>query len=174
MLKKLLITLGILVGIVVVAGLFLPTEFQVSRAVVIDAKPETIHAYVGDLKKWNAWEPWRDADPSLAITIGEKSTGVGAAQSWIGKEGDGSLVFTESSPDKGVRYDLFFLQGKERCTSSILYNAMQPAKTNVLWTMKGDMEVPVLGGYMAMFMDSMVGPLFEQGLAKLKRVAEAG
>ncbi len=172
MLKKILIAFLAVAGIVVAIGLFLPNQYSVSRSTVIDAKPEKIHKFVGDLKQWDAWEPWREGDPSLVVTLGDKTSGVGASQSWMGQGGDGRLVFTESSPKTGVKYDLFFRQDKDKCKSAVIYTPGE-ANTQVLWKMDGTMEIPVLGGYMAMMMDSMVGPMFENGLAKLKKAAEA-
>ncbi len=172
MLKKILTALFALIAIVVVVGVFLPKDYVISRATVIDAKPEKIHTYVGDLKKWDAWEPWREGDPTLVITLGDKTTGVGASQSWDGKSGDGRLVFTETSPQTGVKYDLFFRQDQEKCKSTILYTPME-SKTNVTWTMEGSMDVPVLGGWMVLMLEGMVAPMFENGLAKLKRAVEA-
>ena len=44
---------------------------------------------------------------------------------------------------------------------------------DVTWEMRGSIPVPVIGGYLAMTMDGMIGPMFEDGLRKLKVVAEA-
>lgn len=147
--KSLLIALIILIIILIIVGLFLPTEYSVSRSTIIDASPEEIHDYVGDLKKWNAWEPWREEDPSIVITCGEKTSGVGASQPWTGKDGDGSLIFTSSSPINGVEYDLFFDQGKYECKSAMLYYPVNEGKTKVTWSMKGDMNTPIVRGYLA-------------------------
>ena len=100
-LKTLISTIVILIVIVVVVGLFLPTSYTVERSIVIDAGPSQIHKYVGDLNNWNSWEPWSEGDPSLIITHGEKTKGVGASQSWVGNNGDGALTFTKDSPAEG-------------------------------------------------------------------------
>ena len=58
-----------------------------------------------------------------------------------------------------------------KCRAAIRY---YPADytTEVKWIMKGNMDMPVFGGYFALMMDSMVGPMFDRGLAKLKQVVE--
>ncbi len=38
--------------------------------------------------------------------------------------------------------------------------------------LRGEVDTPVLGGYLALLMDSMAGPMFERGLARLKQVVE--
>ena len=55
----------------VVGGMVLPTKYSLSRAIEIQAKPEAIHAYVGDLKKWDVWAPWKEEDPEIVTTYGE-------------------------------------------------------------------------------------------------------
>ncbi len=95
----------------VVGGMILPTQYSLSRVIEIQAKPEAIHEYVGDLKKWDVWAPWKEEDPEIVTTYGEITSGVGASQSWMDNEGGGSLTLTQSSPEQGIEYDLFFDQG---------------------------------------------------------------
>ena len=101
--KKLGLALAVLIVLFIVAGLFLPTQYTVTRTQVIQAKPSAIHVHVNDLTKWDAWAPWKDGDPSLVITQVKKTSGVGASQSWTGKDGNGSLTFTKSSKKKRHR-----------------------------------------------------------------------
>jgi len=170
--KKFGILFAALIGIFIVVGLFLPTQYTVTRTQVISGKPAVIHAYVDDLTKWNGWAPWKDEDPSLTITLGDKTSGVGASQSWVGKDGNGSLIFTQSSPDRGIDYDLSFNDGMYKCSAFIHYRDLG-GNTHVTWTMTGDMAVPVVGGYLALTMDSMAGPMFQRGLTQLKNVVES-
>ena len=169
--KKLGLALALLIVLFIVVGLFLPTQYTVTRTQMIQAKTSAIHTHVNDLTKWEAWAPWKNGDPSLVITQGKKTSGVGASQSWDGKDGNGSLTFTKSSKKVGIDYDLTFNDGKFKSTAFIHYRDMG-GNTQGNWTMTGDMEVPVVGGYLARTMDSMVGDMFENGLTKLKNVVE--
>ncbi len=156
----------------VVGGMMLPTEYSLSRDIEIQAKPEAIHEYVGDLKKWDAWAPWKEEDPDIVTTYGEITSGVGASQSWMDSEGGGSLTLTKSSPEQGIEYDLFFDQGTYQCKSAIQYATVAENITKVTWSMQGDMNMLIIGGYLAITMDSMIGTMFERGLSKLKSHAE--
>lgn len=160
--------------VVLIGGMFLPTKYSLSRAIDIQAKPEAIHEYVGDLKKWDMWAPWKEEDPEIVTTHGAITSGVGASQSWTDREGGGSLTLTMSSPDRGIEYDLFFDQGKYQCKSAMRYEALAENMTKVTWSMQGDMNMPVVGGYLALTMDSMIGTMFERGLSKLKVQVEQG
>lgn len=170
--KKILVGLAILLLIIVVLGLSLPSEYEVSRSIIIDSPPGKVHEYTNNLLKWPKWSPWVDDDPSLKISIGEKSSGVGASQSWIGKDGEGSLIFTYSDPDSGIDYDLDFNKGQYKSTASFEYQPLGES-TKVIWTMKGNIKAPVVGGFFAYKMDDWVGKDFEEGLNNLKVVVES-
>jgi hypothetical protein len=72
--------LVVLIVAVAAVGLFLSTKYAVERSVIIDATHEKIHGYVGNLRKWDEWAPWKGEDPSIVVMLGEKASGVGASQ----------------------------------------------------------------------------------------------
>lgn len=170
-LKRLGFAVAAAVIVFVAIGVLLPKEYVVSRSITIEAKAEDIHDFVGDLRRWETWGPWHEADPSLAVTYGAKTSGIGASQSWTGKDGNGSMEITASSPRRGVRYDLAFNDGAYRCRAAIRYHPKED-HTVVSWMMRGRMDTPVLGGYAALLIEPLVGGLFERGLAKLKQTVE--
>ena len=159
--------------VVAVVGLFLPTTYRVKRSIVINAPTEKVHEYVGNLSKWEKWSPWEEEDPTLVVTLGEKKSGVGASESWVGDSGDGAVTITESSPSRGVKYDLLFNGGEYESEGSIAYEALPEGRTEVTWAMSGDMGKSVTGGYFALLMDSIVGKMFDKGLANLKSIVES-
>lgn len=169
MLKKILAALVLVVVLLVVGGFVLPTEYSLAREITIDAPPDKVHAYVGDLEKWEQWTPWQDNDPTVEVTFGDKTTGVGASQSWTSQDGPGSLEFTMCDPATGIAYDMKF--GETPAKSAMTYEFVD-GKTKVTWSMEGDMAVPVLGPYLRMMMPGMVGDSFDQGLEKLKSKVE--
>lgn len=171
-LKTLTTAILIILILIVVVGLFLPTSYTVERSIVIDARPEQIHEYVGDLTKWDEWTPWKEEDPTIVVTWGEKTYGVGASQSWVGKSGDGALTITKDSPEDGIEYDMVFDGGTYVCESAMTYNTLPDGDTKVTWAMNGDMGTAVIGGYFALMMDSMVGEMFSRGLSNLKARVE--
>ena len=172
-LKILLILLVLFVAILVGAALMLDKNYATESSITINAKPEAIHAYVGDLKKWDEWTPFKEADPDVKVTLGAKTIGVGASQTWTSDQGSGSLTFTKSDPKTGLAYDM---------TITSPGNEAQPAQvkmiytpdgdgTKVTWTMKGEMK-GFLGGIMAKLVPSLVGTIFDKGLQNLKAKTE--
>ena len=171
-LRALIAIVVIFIVVIAAVGLLLPSTYTVERSIVIDATPEEVHEYVGNLEKWDDWSPWKEEDPSVVVSLGEKTSGVGASQFWVGDSGTGALTITESSPSEGIKYDLLFDGGTYECTSSMTYGRLQDGRTKVTWEMSGDMGSSVTGGYFAVLMDSMVGNMFDKGLSNLKREVE--
>lgn len=166
--------LVILIVTIAVIGLFLPARYTVERSIVIDAAPGEIHEYVGNLKRWDEWAPWKEEDPSIVVTLGEKTSGQGASQSWVGDSGTGALTITASSPDSGIEYDLLFDGGTYECKSSIEYDRLPDGHTKVTWEMSGDMGESLASGYFALLMGTTVGSMFDKGLSNLKSRVEGG
>ncbi len=170
--KKFLSFIILLLIIAGIIGYFLPTSFTVSKTTTISASSSKIHEYVGDLNTWQSWTAWKGDDPEIEITIGENTTGIGANQSWTDKHGGGSLIFTAWSPEKGIEYDLFFQGGKYTSKSTIKYDTSSQTRTRVHWTLEGDMSMPIIGGYFALFAKHSIGKMFQDGLSQLKLIVE--
>lgn len=167
--KKFFVVLLVLLIVAAVVGYFLPHAYRVEQSIHINAKPGKIHELVGDLKRWDDWTPWKEMDPSVQVTFGKETKGVGASQTWTGKDGTGFLQFTASDEDKGIEYDM--KMDEMPAKGAIRYERMGDT-TKVTWSMSGDMEMPVIGGYFALLMPRMVGGAFEKGLTKLKSEVE--
>lgn len=170
--KKFLSFIFLLIIILGVIGYFLPTQYTINKSIVISSSSADIHQYVGDLQKWGLWMPRKGEDPDIVINNSEKTIGIGASQSWQNKHGGGSLTFTSWSPDNGIEYDLYFQAGKYKCKSAIRYNTTSETRTRVMWSMQGDMNMLIIGGYFALFMRYSIGSMFQQGLGQLKLIVE--
>ena len=170
--KKFLSFIFLLLIILGVIGYFLPTNYSVHKTKTISSSATHIHEYVGDLNKWQEWTAWKGDDPEIEIMVGEKTTGIGASQSWTDNHGGGSLTFTSWSPEKGIEYDLVFDGGKYKSKSAIQYDTSSNTRTRVHWTLDGDMKIPIIGGYMALFFKYLIGDMFQQGLDQLKVIVE--
>ena len=170
--KKFLSFLLFLIIILGVIGYFLPTNFLISKTTTISSTPEHIHEYVGDLSTWQEWTVWKGDDPDIEITVSEKTKGIGANQSWKDKHGGGSLTITSWSPEKGIEYDLFFQGGKYKSKSAIQYDSASTTRTRVKWTLEGNMDIPVIGGYFALFIQHSIGKMFKENLTQLKSTVE--
>ncbi|MEM6551644.1 MAG: SRPBCC family protein [Planctomycetota bacterium] len=166
------VVLVLLLAAFVVVGLLLPTDYVVERSVVVDAPRDRVHGLIADLVEWDKWEPWSAEDPTVVVTPGPKTTGVGASQTWTDQTGGGELVFTMSDPAKGVGYDMTIADAMH-AKATILHEVLGDGKVRVTWRMEGDASgAPVVGGYLAKLLPAAIGPMFESGMANLKAIAE--
>ncbi len=170
-LKWIGIVLVVLVVLFVGVSFLLPSDYRVERSVTIDAGPEQVHQLVGHLERWPEWTPWQEMDPTIETVLGDQTTGIGAHQKWDGDSGSGELTFTRCDASTGIAYDLAFDEGKHMSVGTMDYETTAEG-TKVTWTMAGDNE-GIIGRWFGVMMDAMVGPAFENGLAKLKTTAEA-
>ncbi len=55
-----------------------PSAIEFSTSVTVAGSPADVAPFAHDLRKVNAWSPWRDIDPDLTSAYSETTTGVGA------------------------------------------------------------------------------------------------
>jgi uncharacterized protein YndB with AHSA1/START domain len=171
-LKVLLIALVALLLLVGVGGMLLSPKYMVSRTVTIQAPADKIYALVADPRGWKAWSAWNQRDPAMAIEYSGPASGAGAVWAWKSKsQGDGRMTFTTAEPSKRLGYELYFPDFGTTSTGDFRLDANGGA-TQVTWSMDGDMGSNPVYRWMGVFMDKMVGPDFDAGLANLKALAE--
>jgi uncharacterized protein YndB with AHSA1/START domain len=166
---------GLLIVIVILflgIGFVLPADYHVERAVIIEAPTARVHALVGDLAQWDRWAPWKEADPTMVVTLGDVTAGVGAHQSWSGDSGSGELTVRSSDPEWGIEYDLDFDRGRYISVGALHYETVEGG-TRVTWTMGGRMGANPVERWFGLLMDWLAGRDFRKGLDRLKAVAEA-
>jgi hypothetical protein len=152
------------------------TPYTVARSTTIAAPAQRVHTLVSDFHAWPQWSPWEDLDPQMRRSYSGPDSGAGAAYAWEGnrKAGKGDMTITGDTPEQ-IDIALHFEKPfKERNRLAFVLTPAGDTSTAVEWRMNGE-----LSGIMRLFsivksMDSLIGPDFEKGLARLKRVAESG
>jgi hypothetical protein len=170
-LLKLGVGFVVLVGIVALGGAaMMPSEFSYARSTTIKADRDDVHEWVGDLRKWDDWGPWKEEYPDMKYTYSEKTTEAGSWQSWTGGGGEGKIEFTKVSDKEGVEYKMWF-DGDEAGVGGIRYDDMEDG-VKATWWWKGDASWPV-ERWIHKLMSGMIDDMFDKGLTKLKSKAEA-
>lgn len=173
-LLKILGGLAVLVLVLVVLSFFMPQTFRVERTVVIQAKSEKIYALVAELRSWKDWGVWYERDPAMVIAYSPVTTGVGAWTEWQSKsQGSGKATITEAVAATRLVYLLEFKDDHMVSTGSFLLSDAGGGSVRVVSVMAGDLGMNPIGRLMGPFLDKLIGPDFEAGLAKMKRLAEA-
>lgn len=174
-LKKILIVLLVLVVGVLAYAATQPDEYQISRETRIDAPAAVVFAHVNDLRKFNEWNPWAHLDPQMKSNYEGPSEGVGATHSWDGNSdvGAGKMTIVESQPFTSVKLRLEFLRPMEGTADVDFLLVADGAQTDVTWNYSGKKNYLAKVMCLFMNMDKMMGSALENGLAKLKQIAEA-
>lgn len=175
--KALLAILAILViGVAGILGYAAtqPDTFRIERAAEIQAPPEKIYAILSDFRRSPEWSPFEKTDPDMKRTFSGAERGKGAIYEWDGNSeaGAGRIEIVEAAEPSKLVLSLDFVRPMEGHNTVEYTLAPEGNTTSVTWAMHG--PLPFVSKVMCVFfdMDEMVGGMFEQGLANLKKLAE--
>ena len=151
-------------------------NYVVERSQRIEATPAEVFERVGTLQAWDEWSPWAELDPEMDKTYSGEPGEVGASYHWRGnrKVGEGRMTISETEAPSRIAIDLSFIKPfKSENVTELLVNEADGGSA-ITWRMTGPVTFMTrVMGWIGKSMDKMIGPDFEAGLAKLKRVAEA-
>jgi len=160
--------------VLVLVGFFLPGHYRVERSIMVNAKPSAIFPLVADLKAWRLWGVWFARDPAMKIEYSPATTEVGAWSEWKSKsQGDGRMTISAVHPTDDFEYRMEFLDMGMVSHGTMALAPGPGGSTTVTMAMDGDLSRNPLYRWFGAFMDKLVGPDFEEGLANLKRLSEA-
>jgi uncharacterized protein YndB with AHSA1/START domain len=173
MFKIIAIIIALAIAAILIYATTQPDSFRMERSSTVNASPEKISAYLTDFKQWAAWSPWENRDPAMKRTYSGATTGKGAVYDWEGnsKVGTGRMEILDVQPNK-VTIKIDFLKPFEAHNTVDFLLEPQGNTTKVVWAMFGPSRYINKVMNTIFSMDKMVGPDFEEGLAKLKASAE--
>lgn len=169
--KLLLVLIVVAVVAFVGYGFTLESKPHFERSVVIKADADDVHEWVGDLKKWDEWGPWRDEDPSIKYTYTDKTDEVDSKMSWTMKDGKGALWITRTDPKNGVWYK-FQWEEYEPTDGYVKYEEQEDGNVKVTWAFDSDVGMNLPMRYAMHFGRDAMEDMFQKGLDKLKKKVE--
>jgi hypothetical protein len=159
--------------ILVLVGFVLPGHYRVVRSTVIAERPAVVFPLVGDLRAWSRWGVWFRRDPGMQIEYSPATTEVGAWSQWKSKsQGDGKMTITAVHPNDDFEYSMLFADIGMLSHGTMALEEAPGGGTKVTMAMDGDLGHNPVHRWFGVFMDKLVGPDFEAGLANLKRLGE--
>ena len=164
----LFLLIAIVLGLVYVA--MQPSDYNVSRSKIIKQPLAKAFNTVNDFKTWEKWGPWHDEDSTIVTTYGNKTSGIGASQSWTSKDGPGSMKTIAVEPNKSIHQEITFADNEP---GEILWDFEKVGEgTKVTWTMKDDKAPFIFKTFSALSggWDNMLGPMLDNGLSNLDGV----
>ncbi len=175
-LKWILIVIVALVALVLVAALFVKSEFNVSRSVVINKANSEVFGYVKYLKNQNEFSKWAGMDPAMKKTFVGVDGTVGFVSAWESENpdvGKGEQTISGIVEGKRIDYALHFIEPFESNDKAYMtFDSIAPAQTEVTWGIDGKMNYPMNLMGLFMDMDKMLGDDLDTGLANLKVLLE--
>jgi uncharacterized protein YndB with AHSA1/START domain len=172
LLFRVLLTLLILLAVI---GLLLPSSARVERSIVVDAPAAAIFPHLNGMRAFHAWSPWSGMDAETRYRFEGPERGVGSRMTWESGDsqvGQGSQEIIDSVPDRRVEMQLEF-GDKGNGTATFLLEP-EGSATRVRWEFHTVFGWDVLGRYVGLMLDSMIGVAYEKGLKDLKsRVEQA-
>ncbi|MEN0004171.1 MAG: SRPBCC family protein [Bacteroidota bacterium] len=166
-LKTLLVALLGLVGLILIAGLVIPTAIETESEIIMDAPIELAYATVNDLSTWQSWSPWKEMDPTMEVTLAEQTKGAGASYDWVGEtSGTGTMKITDNKDAEWIKTAITF-DGMEGSTA--LFNFVPEGEaTKVSWAFSTSIPYPFNTFTYLQGMEGAVKKDFDRGLELLK------
>lgn len=171
MLTKIVITILVLVGAVVIAASRRPDTFSMAVNISMNATPEKIFPHINDLRAWNEWSPF-EKGLEMKKTYEGPQAGKGAKLIFEGgRSGTGTTTIVDSNPPNRVQIKLIMTKPMA-CDNDVVLTVVPHGNTStVAWKMSG--HVNLVAKIMGMlFSEKMVRNQFETGLKNLKEIVE--
>ncbi len=173
--NTLLYILLALVLLVIVLALIAPKSYAVSRTITINKPVSEVYNYLKYLKNHDDWSPWQERDPEMNKNFTGTDGEVGFISAWESDHkqvGSGEQEIMGLDENKEIRTHLRFLKPFKSESDAFIRVADASGGTEVTWGFSGNNKFPMSIFMLFMNMEKAVGPDFEQGLAKLKKVLE--
>ena len=156
------------------AAVFAPSSKKVTRSLSIEADPNTVFAQIVDFRNWSRWDAWYAKDTTqhreFIGEVGEKNQ----SYTWDSENDDvksGRMKMLNIENPKRIDYKFYFLNGNAEDSANGFFTLQDlEGQTEVTWTMVSKMSYPMK--FFNYFIEGMVAPDFEEGLARLKGFVE--
>jgi hypothetical protein len=153
-----------------------PDTFSIQRSATFQASPEAVYEQLNSFRNWDDWSPWAKRDPNMKATFSGPEEGVDAHYAWEGNNavGSGKMTILESQPNRLVKINLEFLKPFAATNLATFTITPEGSHTQLQWEMTGTNNFMSKLFGVIFNMDKTVGKDFEQGLASIKTIVEAG
>lgn len=164
--------IAVLLAIYLIMCAMGPSKYEGSATVKMDAPVAVVYDVVSDMTTWENWIPWKKQDPSMVLTMGKKTKGMGASYSWTSDMmGGGSSEVVEAETNKSMRNKLSF-EGFDGDSYGVWkFEETGEGKSSTTWSMESESTIPFPMRGMMLMGESME-ETFTKGLNSIKEIAE--
>ncbi len=147
---------------------------HLDAAIAIQAPPQVVFDRMGDLSRFNDWNPFPAMDPTTTSSHEGPASGPGAVFNYEGKRlGKGRMEVAAVNAPCRIDIHMTFWRGNRATRSKSAFVIVGAAGvTEVHWTFDEDrgFVMYLLG---KLFFDRLMTSTFRSGLQKLKSIVEA-
>ncbi len=175
-LKKILITLAIIIAIPLVIALFTKKEYTVEKEITINKPKAEVFEFVKQIKNQDQYSKWNMTDPNMKKDYKGTDGSIGFIYSWdSGNEnvGKGEQEIIGIKEGEKIDMEIRFIKPFEgKANAALTTEATGEHKTKVKWSFNSKMPYPMNIMLVFMNMDEILGKDLETGLSNLKGVLE--
>jgi len=175
-LKKILLFIGIFIGLVMVATIFVKREYSVEREVVINKPKQQVFDYVKFLRNQNNYSKWATMDPKMKKEYTGTDGTVGFISAWDSEDdqlGRGEQEISKIIEGERIDFQLRFYEPMASVSPAYMTtDSISATQTKVKWGMSGTMAYPTNVVLMFMDVSEILGRDLTTGLTALKSTLE--
>jgi effector-binding domain-containing protein len=166
--------------VIIGASVYIGTKdgsYDVAVTQQIPAPESLLFEQVNELRNWQLWGPWNEADPEMSVSYGAISAGEGASYAWKSEiEGNGSISTQKTVKNDTILQKITFETPLGDSNSNVYwyFSSKEIGVTNITWGMKGNhsfLEKLFLSFQEEPF-DKSLERMFEKGLVNMKNIVE--
>ncbi len=161
-----------LVGLALLAtvmGLLMPSTVKITRGIIVDADSAKVDLVLRQMDGWSKWMPWIDTTSGVLIQQQGRSGIAGSVLKWKSLDGKrvGSITYKSRQP--GNLLLGYEFTGMNKAEGGFRIRKISEGRTEVQWFMEYPLKWYPWERFYGIFIDSMIGSVFENGLQNLIR-----
>ncbi len=176
LLKKVLIVLVSVIGIILIIALFVESKYDVNRSIIINQPKNLVFDYLKHVKNQNEYAVWNQLDPNIEQYYNGTDGEVGFIYSWKSsneKVGTGEQEIMLIKEEELIDLEMRFSEPMEMIGNAYFETTTIEKGTKVTWGFRGESSYPFNISLLIFDMEEMLGPDLEKGLDNLKEVLES-
>jgi hypothetical protein len=158
------------IALIAAAPFALPSAVTVEREAVLAADSDVIYDLLASNEGFQTFNPYRDDDPNLAITLMGPDRGVGSVFAFKGDGGTGTQTITAMEPGRAVTMQIDLGAMGQPVQTFTLTPVVNGTKVN--WSTEAAFGMNPIGRVIGLFLDGRLGPVYERGLKNLEKAAQ--
>lgn len=157
------------------AAVFAPSRKEIKRSITINQSAAQIFGQIAEFRNWKNWDAWFQRDTTQERVYSGKRGDESQAYMWCSTHknvGKGRMRMISINENEKMEYRFYFDKGigQEDSADGCFTITESNGTSKVTWTMVSTMGYPwKIFNY---FIEGMVAPDFEEGLARLKSYTE--